>query len=157
MPSSPSSDLLQPSLVDTQPREAPYSLQTAFLTSFFGGPLAALAIFGINARRIGRLRSDAVWVAALLVACVAFEAWWRLSLGGQAFDAWLIDQFGKSGGRYFERLSGLVVFALSAAIHRREHKASDLMGAKRPNGLGIGVVLIVGAWVVSALLKGLLA
>lgn len=157
MPPSPSSDLLQPSLVDTQPREAPYSLQTAFLTSFFGGPLAALAIFGVNARRIGRLRSDAVGAAAVLVACVAFEWWWRRTSGGQAFDAWLIDQFGKSSGRYVERLSGLAVFALGAAIHRREHKASDLMGAARPNGLGIGVALIAGGWIVSALLKGLLA
>jgi len=157
MPPSPPSDLLQPSLVDTKPREAPYTLQTGFLASFFGGPLAALAMFGVNARRIGRLRSDAVWVAALLVACIAFEAWRRLLPEGRAFDAWLVDEFGKSGGRYVERLSGLLIFAVAAAIHRREHKASDLMGAARPNGLVLGLALIVGGWLASALLKGLLA
>lgn len=90
MPSSPSSDLLQPSLVDTQPRQAPYSLQTAFLVSFFGGPLAAATIFGINARRIGRLRLDMVGVVAVALAYIAFEWWWRHTSGGQAFDAWLI-------------------------------------------------------------------
>jgi len=157
MPTSPPSDLLQPSLVDAKPREAPYSAQTGFLASFFGGPLAALAMFGINSHRIGRLRSDAVWLAAILVACVAFEVWWRLSPGGQVFDAWLVAQFGKSGGRFVERLSGLLIFAIAAAIHRREHKASDLMGAKRPNGLALGAALIVGGWVVSGLLKGLIA
>src|SRR5262245_9774550 len=68
-------ELLQPSLADdARPAAAPYSVQTTFLTGFFGGPFAATAIFITNAVRMKRVARDApVWIA-MLIAIVA--GWW---------------------------------------------------------------------------------
>lgn len=150
-----SSDLLRPTVAGGKPQQAPYSLQTAFLSSFFGGPFAAVAIFLINARRIGRLRADLTLGVLLALLYIAIQWWWRTTPGGAAFNGWLIGSLGAGGGGYVDRLLGLVAFAAGSMLHRREHKASDLMGQPRPHGLSLGLALIVGGWMASVVLKGL--
>lgn len=157
MANDPLSDLLQPTVGRAPPQQVPYSLQAALLTSFFGGPFAALAIFGINAKRIGRLRSQAPLIAALGVVHVASQWWLHTVPSGAAFGAWLASVLAMSRApRLLSGVFGLVVFVVCAFVHRREHKASELVGKGQPNGLKIGVALIVGGRVANAFLTGVL-
>ena len=61
--------LLQPSLQDVGAARAPYSVKTLFITAFFGGPIAAIAIMTVNAVRLRRLIRD---LAPILLALAAY-------------------------------------------------------------------------------------
>src|SRR5262245_61137626 len=61
-------ELLRPSLKDVAVASAPYSVQTVFLTSFLGGPFAAIAILGVNSWRLQRLKQDLLPLALMFVA-----------------------------------------------------------------------------------------
>ena len=69
-------DLLRPSIgtVDS-PQRPLYSATAGYLTAFFGGPFAATGMAGLNAWRLGRLRTDALALAggmAIAIGLVAF-------------------------------------------------------------------------------------
>lgn len=137
-------DLLRPSL--SQPADlvaTPYSTRAAFLISFIGGPIAALAIFAVNAWRLGRLRRDAgAW---LLGACV--YAGWIAALVSSAPDApWkaqLTELLGASPWGLILRLIALTVFGLASFCHRREQRSATLFGLVRPNPWIVGIGLVV--------------
>jgi hypothetical protein len=136
-------ELLQPSLADdSPPASAPYSVQTTFLTGFFGGPFAATAIFITNAVRMKRMARDApVWIAML----VAIVAGWSLLLhtdAGAALQAWLSGELGRSGPRFGYRITALVLVGVGYLVHRREQRAATLAGLTRPNGLLAGLLCI---------------
>lgn len=153
MPTDPSSDLLQPSLGEqAAPRRSPYSTQAHFLSAFFGGPFAALAMSGINAARLDRLRRDAWWIGLLALGCVAFEFWLRRGAGGGALVAWAVEHLGARGAEYLRRALALALFAVGLMVHRREQKLTDLMGLARPSGWIVGIALILGGWLFAALL-----
>jgi hypothetical protein len=149
----PASDLLQPSLSAHTLRRAPYSHQACFFTSFFGGPVASLGISALNGHRIGRLPRDLAWLVPLLLLWLAAEWAWQRTVSGQQFNAWLLDHLGESGPRYAERALALLLFACSTWVHRREHRAADLMGLARPNGWGPGLLLIVAGSAATWFLK----
>ena len=152
MPADPS-DLLRPSLAHSAPRLSPYSLQALFLTSFFGGPLAALGMLALNARRLGRLRRDVPWLVVALLAYVLLEAVLALSPAGRGFiaqaDAWL----GRRAIEYLVRALALAVFALGLVMHRREHKAAELMGLTRPSPWLPALALVFGCSLLAELLR----
>ena len=57
-------DLLRPSLSrEADVGRAPYGSSAMFLVAFLGGAPAALAMFGLDTWRLGRLRRDAPWLA----------------------------------------------------------------------------------------------
>ncbi len=149
-------DLLQPSLGGRlRPPEAPYSVQTTFLTGFFGGPFAALAILALNSQRLERLSRDFVVWFALAVVVLAGMAFLSKSEPGAAVMAWVNTQFGASRGMHFVlRLVALAIVGLGYLMHRREQRSTDLLGLERPHGLGPGLACIVAGAIASIFLMG---
>jgi hypothetical protein len=137
-------ELLRPSLADTTIAKAPYSVQTAFLASFFGGPLAAVAIIAINSVRLRRLLRDLAPLAIAVMAYVAFMLALTGTEWGMAFRASLNGLIGERSVSYLNRLVALVLFGLGYALHRKEQRSADLMGLDRPNGWIAGFVCIAG-------------
>jgi hypothetical protein len=142
--SAPREDLLRPTLTGTARTAPPYSVQTTFLTGFFGGPFAALAILAINSFRLRRISRDAIVWSALLVM-LAVGGWLLFhSVAGADVRAWFTDQFGSRAARFAGQALGLAVVGVGYLLHRREQVNADLMGLTRPNGWigGIGCIVI---------------
>jgi hypothetical protein len=141
--SGPREDLLQPTLTGNARAAAPYSVQTTFLTGFFGGPFGALAICATNSVRLRRVSKDVtVWV--VLLAALALGGWLLFhSPTGADVRAWFTDQFGGRAGRLSGQASGLVIVGIGYLLHRKEQVNADLMGLTRPNGWVAGVLCIV--------------
>lgn len=137
-------DLLQPSLSDpARLTSAPYSLQTGGLAAFFGGPFAASLMLAINAKRVGRLKQDALWATAMAALFVGWLFFVYRTPSGLTLQAQLVELLGRNALGVLARLFALLVFLGGAYLHRREQRGADLLGLKRPNGLGLGIALIV--------------
>lgn len=148
-------ELLRPSLTPTDRIErAPYSLQTGFVSAFFGGPLAAVGMLVLNAVRMETLQRDAIWLGAAGLLGIGW-VWLLIAAGadGAAWLAALAHWLGPNAGGYLERLGGLLLFAGAAALHRREQRAADLFALARPNGWIAGIALILGGRVASLLVE----
>lgn len=142
--SGPREDLLQPTLTGTAPAAAPYSVQTTFLTGFFGGPFAALAILAMNSFRLRRVARDALVWGALLVL-LAIGGWLLFhSAAGADVRSWFTDQLGIRAARFSGQALGLAIVGVGYLLHRAEQVNADLMGLTRPNGWigGIGCIVI---------------
>lgn len=147
-------ELLRASLCDKPPSRAPYSVQTGAIVAFFGGAIGSIVLALLNSTRLGRGRRDAPWLVAVVLAFAGVTAWWHLTATGFAFDDALRGLLGASGPRIAERALGMLVFGVAAWFHRREQRATDFFDRPRPNGLwvGLGLILFDGA-----LMRGLLA
>ncbi|MCW5621944.1 MAG: hypothetical protein KIS79_12635 [Burkholderiales bacterium] len=141
---SPREDLLRPSLSGgDSPVSAPYSMQTTFLTGFFGGPFAAIAIFAINSFRLRRISRDLpVGIGMLLVVLLGMWVLHRTAPGGAAL-AWLEASLGSRSIRFVHQMAGLLIVGAAYLLHRREQRNSDLLGLKRPNGWVAGIACIL--------------
>lgn len=151
-------DLLRPTVSEpAQVARAPYSLQTGFLSAFFGGPFAAALMLGVNAWRLKRLPRDAAWVVLIAVAFVAWVAFTSRTEPGLALQATLVELVGRNAMSIAARLLALLACIGAALLHRREQRSTDLFGLKRPNGWAVGIALIVIGWGASHLLASALA
>jgi hypothetical protein len=143
--SGPREDLLQPTLTaGVAQATAPYSVQTTFLTGFFGGPFAALAILAVNSFRLRRVSRDALVLGALLLL-LAIGGWLLFhSVAGAEVRAWFTEQFGRRAARFSGQALGLAIVGVGYLLHRREQVNADLMGLTRPNGWigGIACILV---------------
>ena len=137
-------DLLQPSLRGDVPANlrAPYSTQTGVLTAWFGGPLAAIGFAVLNAHRLGRLRRDALWIAALMVVWVAFMYWQMSTDSTNAIKQWLLVNASDYPARYGYRVLALVYCGVATLMHRQQQRAASMFGGERPNGLVAGLILV---------------
>jgi hypothetical protein len=139
-------DLLQPTLTRETQALAPYSVQTTFLTGFFGGPFAALAILATNSVRLRRVSRDAAVLGTILVGVVA--GGWLLfhSAAGADVRSWFVEQFGATAARFSRQGIGLVIVGIGYLLHRKEQVGADLAGLTRPNGWVAGLLCaILGA------------
>ena len=139
-------DLLQPTLTRDTQALAPYSVQTTFLTGFFGGPFAALAILATNSVRLRRVSRDAAVLGTILVGVVA--GGWLLfhSAAGADVRSWFVEQFGATAARFSRQGIGLVIVGIGYLLHRKEQVGADLAGLTRPNGWVAGLLCaILGA------------
>lgn len=140
-------DLLQPSLIE--PRQALFSLRASFLVAFFGG-VFAFALFGaVNARRMGRLRTD-VWLhAGFALAWAVLAVWFGMQL--QVGNLPEVFQTAGNPGRSMRYLGRLLALALlgSTYLLQRQHFRSQQLVGKAPadpwpwglgaSGLAIGL------------------
>ncbi|MCE2946152.1 MAG: hypothetical protein ACK515_14170 [bacterium] len=149
-------DLLQPSLTSARVERSPYSQQAHVLSAFFGGPLSALAMSGINAYRLRRIEKDAPWLIVAMVLYLSFEVWLAIDPGGQDFVRWAGSWAGSNALTYVTRALALAFFAIGTVMHRREHTATDLMGLKRPSGWILGFGLVAGGILATTALRNLL-
>jgi hypothetical protein len=142
-------DLLQPSLTaERTDATAIYSAMAGYVTSFIGGPVAALAFAAVNSRRLGRLRADASLLVAGLVLFVG-GMWWLLTGPYQ----------GEIHPRHLStgvRGAGLLYFGAIYLLHRRHYRAMELVGIQAPNGWGVGIACVI-AGVASTILMNKLS
>ena len=140
-------DLLRPSL--SRPADvatAPYSSQAAFLTAFFGGPAAAVAMFSINSWRLGRAGRDAAAIALALAAYIGCMVFAQSPDLGLAVKTELLRWLGPGIWTVMLRLIGLAIFLLALLVHRREQRSAELFGLVRPNPWIVGIGLIAFGW-----------
>ena len=147
--------LLRPSLhADAgQPRAAPYSSTTGFLSAFFGGPFALLGITALNVHRAGRWKADVAWWVAGVILALS----WFLLLPRASFfpvvNTALVEALGRGAWRYADRAFSLGLFGVAYWRHRSLDRAADLFGLRRPNGWIAGVGAIVLGTLASALMS----
>ena len=149
-------DLLRPSLQETGVAKVPYSLRVTFLTAFFGGPFAALAITIVNSVRLRRWLRDLAPLGLALAALLAFTLalyWTEWGAGLRAS----IDGANKRGIAYLYRVIGLLFFGLGTLLHRKEQRSAELMGLDRPNGWIAGLACLFGGVVLSVALAELVS
>lgn len=141
-------ELLRPSLGDADAARAPYSVRTTFLTAFFGGPLAALAIIALNSVRLRRWLPDLPVLGVVLVGFIALVLALDRTDWGGSFRAYLYGMAGQRALTYFFRLIALGFFGMGYALHRKEQRSADLVGMARPNGWIAGIACGIGGLVV---------
>lgn len=133
-------ELLQPSIAKVDgPQRAIYSTTAGYLTAFFGGPFAAIGMAGLNAWRLGRLRTDAPALAggaALAVGLVVFLL--RPDLFGQAD----LD-FSTRDLRIGVRILALLLFGAFWFLHRRYYRGMQLLGLESPQPWPAAIACIV--------------
>jgi len=152
-------DLLQPSLGQRgqPPRAAPFSTTTGFVSSFFGGPFAALIISALNVHRCGRWKADAPWLALVLLLALAWSAWLPSTSFYASWHASVVGALGRSGWRYAGQVVALALYGLMYWRHRGEDRAADLFGLKRPNGWLGGLIATAAGFGLSMLMYVLFA
>jgi hypothetical protein len=136
-------DLLVPSLSPTSLRQAPYTTTTGYLVAFFGGPLMALLLGGLNARRGGRLAQDVPWLLAIAVAVLALDVALLRTTGGQAALGVLRQLLGGNASTLLWHVTGLLCFAATSLAHARLERMAALSASPRPNGIWLGIGLCV--------------
>ena len=132
--SIPRDELLRPSLQGMAAAKAPYSVQTMFVTSFFGGPFAAIAIIGVNSVRLQRLGRDAVPLGLMLGLSILIMAAPQLTAWGREAALHLVNLTGPRALSYVSRIAALIFFGIGYAMHRSEQRSADFMDLARPNG-----------------------
>jgi len=141
-------ELLRPSLGDAVAARAPYSVRTTFLTAFFGGPLAALAIIVLNSVRLRRWLPDLPVLGVVLAGFIAFVLALYWTEWGGGLRAYLQAIAGERALTYLFRLIALGFFGLGYALHRKEQRSADLIGMARPNGWIGGIACGIGGLIV---------
>lgn len=138
---TPDSDLLRPSLSSPRDMPAPiYSVRAAFLTSFFGGPIAAALITLLNARRLRRLARD--WPLALAAVAVLIALRWSMS---RHVLAVLEPVLGQNTETFLMEVSGLGLFGIGYALHGPYHRSQSFLDLPTPNGFLAGILCILAA------------
>jgi hypothetical protein len=133
------SDLLRPSLTaDVDSPRPLYSVRTAFLSSFFGGPVAGAAIALVNSQRLRRLKTD--WPIAVLGLGSSALLQWSIA---RHWWEWLDRALGESADHYIFRLFGLGFSGVIYAMHRPYYRSTSLLGLRSPNGTGVGIAAIL--------------
>lgn len=145
--------LLRPSLSGAGAGvRAPYSTQMGMLASFFGGPFSALAVVGLNAWRLQRLRAEALPLALLAVLTIGLDVGLMLRPTLVLPVAQWLDTPAGNALHLLVRALSLVVFAAGLLLHRQHQRAADLLGLDRPRGLWVGLGLIVGGFALQLLI-----
>jgi hypothetical protein len=147
------SDLLRPSLsADHNPSAAIYTIRTAFLTTFIGGPIAGAAIALLNSYRLKRLTAD--WPLVLVGMALSALLAWMATHGGWH---WLDAALGRGSGSIGARVINLVYFAIVYAVHRTYFKSMSVLGITAPNGLPVGIgAILLGLFANVGLMKAFL-
>jgi hypothetical protein len=148
-------ELLQPSLQEGQLLKPPYSVRSGFFVAFFGGVLAAVAFAALNSKRTERLRRDAVWLALLAGAAVAYGIWSGYAAQTDTVPSWISALGGKREGmRLLGRAAGILGFGVTYLFQRDMHETRDLRGQEPPSAWLPGIVTILLAAGVGFVLVG---
>jgi hypothetical protein len=133
--------LFEPSLQQVRTERPLYSTTTLFMSAFFGGALAGVIVFAVNAWRGSRLARDGAWIG--LAAAFA------LSLPFLVLA--VLPEVGSGTGRILMRGLALLLAGALYLRHRHLFRAQDLFAASRPNGWPLGLAAIAIAFVVGLL------
>lgn len=131
--------LFEPSLQQVRTERPLYSTTTLFMSAFFGGALAGVIVFAVNAWRGSRLARDGLWIG--LASTIA------LSLPFLMLAA--LPEVGSGASRVLLRVLSLLLAAALYLRHRGLYRAQDLFAASRPNGWPLGLAAIAIAFLIS--------
>jgi len=136
-------NLFQPSLNTETPAQALYSPVACWITAFFGGPFAALLIFGVNLRRAGLAARNASWLAlaaAIAIASLVHLVRIRLTEGETTAD-----------DRLVVRGAALVIAALLYWRLSSAYRAQQMFGIEPPQPWLMALAAIAFNILISAL------
>jgi hypothetical protein len=140
-------DLLRPTLSpDTGASPAIYSANALFITAFFGGPFALIAMAALNSQRLGRVRQDAAYLLLGALLTVAFVVIvYRPGAG------WSVGDLSPAGTeRLLWRAFSLVLAAGAYLVHRRSYRNMALIGIESPSPWKAGVACCLAGGLVLA-------
>lgn len=142
---SPSAGLLEPSLGIEQSRGLPpFSTQTVFLTSFFGGLIGAAIINGMNSRRMSR-PSWELYIAGF-VGVLGIGSLFALGfLKAQEVPPEWFEYGSGRAARYVNQGIALLISGGFFLLQKRERKAFEMSGAPVPKGLVPGLITVAVA------------
>lgn len=107
-------------------------------------------MLAVDAKRLGRLRKDAIWVALIAVSFVGWLVFTLKTSTGMSLNAQVVHEFGSRGPVIVERLIALLGFALQIWLHRKQQRGANLFSLTRPNGFVMGLGLIALGFLLSA-------
>ncbi|MES1196189.1 MAG: hypothetical protein ABUL58_04505 [Steroidobacter sp.] len=147
-------DLLRPVLDSTQLKAAPYSMRATLLTSFFGGPFAAIGMVAANAYRLARLKREWSTIMVMLLLYVLGMRVLLHSASGRAFVEQWTNLISDYNLQILYRLVALAICGYGYLMHRNEHRGASLAGIQRPNpwlvamtcgvaGLGLQILFLI--------------
>lgn len=141
-------------------KPAVYSPRAALLTSFFGGPVAAVAIHGLNVRFLGRWDHERVVLAcALLVAMGELAFLSTLHARPDIFTAIPEGVRQMQAVRWINSLTAIVIWG---AFHVRMHEAYHASERAHPYrsawraGLGCVLFGVLVTFVIGSVAAGLM-
>ncbi|HZF16766.1 MAG TPA: hypothetical protein VE046_12575 [Steroidobacteraceae bacterium] len=137
-------DLLRPSLSGERPAAPIFSTRAQFLTAFFGGGFAALAIGTANSFRLGRLGRDLPVVLALAAAYFGY----LYSLVATPLGRSAVAFLGLRPTSVPVRLGGLAVFAILYLLHRTALRSAALTGEPPANPWITAIACMVAGGVI---------
>jgi hypothetical protein len=123
-------ELLRPSLTAGAAGEtaAIYSPTALFLSAFFAGPFAAIAVASLNARRSGRTRRDLPYLSLALAASVVL----LVVLFRPGADWSVADLSPERSARLFWRAFALLLALCVYLLHRRNYRTMAMVGMDPP-------------------------
>lgn len=136
-------DLFQPSLSAESPPRALYSPTACWVTAFFGGPIAALIIFGVNFHRAGLAAREAGWLvmaSAIAIATLIQMAYARAGAAETGADA---------DDRLLVRGAALAIAGLLYWRLRSAFRAQEMFAVKPPEPWVMGLAAVALNIVVS--------
>ena len=151
--------LLKPSIDGREPVAA-FSLRATFFTAFFGGPVAAVMIHGLNVEHFGRWERDRSALVVALIAALALLAGVGVLIARPDILAGLPAELRHTRSlRWLNRLFALAVWAALYWRLREPYRAAQLYGEHRSAwGAGIACVLLsIVAGVVTVMMASWLA
>jgi hypothetical protein len=124
-------DLLKPELAEAGPNRSLYSPTALFLTAFWGGPLAVMALSALNSKRMVRLKKDAPCYIVFPAVLFTFYYFAITVPDGVHGLSWL-DEYRRSHPFYKHgpKALALIFWAVSHALHKKQHKAMQLLNIK---------------------------
>lgn len=144
-------DLLTPTLsADAGPAPAIYSLTALVLTAFFGGPFAVIALSAINSQRLDRVGRDLPVLVFQVAATLLLL--FMLVRAGHASPTPLIDL--PDDRPLLIKAWALVLFGMSATLHRRFQRNMGVSPTPRPNPWPAGLACVfLGNAVLQAVIR----
>lgn len=140
-------DLLTPSLESAETKPI-LSVGALIGAAFFGGALAATVIGGDNARRLGRLKKDFIWVLLGLAAGIAVPVVWTLILEP--------DGAARSNLRIVVRGAGFAMAGIFYLAHRYAYRSMQLTGRASPSPWAPVIAAVIAAIVLQSAINSLL-
>ena len=153
---SPASSLLTPSLAGAPAHQLLLSPRATFFTSFFGGPIAALILMGINLQRLGRLRREVgTLVVGAFLALGALAFGWVVLAQPELLGSFAPEDARRAGsvGRRLNNLLGLMTWGLFYLRMRVDLRAAELSRGEFENPWKLAGLAVVCSVVLHAVVN----
>lgn len=144
-----SGSLFEPSLNAGRDVRPAYSVRSHYVVAFLGGLLAILIFGAVSARQLGRLKRD-WWIFALIAGLALLQ----LALIASEGESLTPEKMRHA--RLVIRIIAVSWVGVLYLRHRSLHRAIDLAGIERPSPWKLGIASILGSFVLTFVIVGLM-